>query len=135
MAKFRSWNEKLKCFIYFEDGYYSYFENGAEKFFLLGTDFNDLMMRDGKHYQFDWQTAEQSTGLFDKNGKEIYVGDKVKWHDYDNFGCCFEYESIVEQEKGGAYITDTPDGTGSYYVWGKSDELEIIGNIHEGENK
>jgi uncharacterized phage protein (TIGR01671 family) len=118
MAKFRSWNEELRQFFYWEDGIYQRCGVDREEF-CIGL--------------FNWQNAEQSTGLFDKNGKEIYVGDKVKWHDYDNFGCCFEYESIVEQEKGGAYITDTPDGTGSYYVWGKSDELEIIGNIHEGE--
>ena len=127
MAKFRSWNEEIKKFNYFEDGEYYYFTTNLRGNKKIKIDCETRI----EDSNFNWQNAEQSTGLFDKNGKEIYIGDKVKWKDYDHFGCCFEYESIVEQEKCGAYITETPDGTGSYYVWGKADELEIIGNIHE----
>ena len=117
MNNYRAWHEKNKKYVYFD---------------------YEILAKD--QFQMQWfvnlaiqNKLEMSTGLFDKNGKEIYVGDKVRWKDYDNFGCCFEYESVVEQEKGGAFITETPDGTGSYYVWGKTEDLEVIGHIHEGE--
>lgn len=125
MSKFRSWNELDNQFYYFKGGEY-YYDEACNNTVCFFNNCNGITF-------FDWQNAEQATGLFDKNGKEIYIGDKVKWKDYDHFGCCFEYESIVEQEKCGAYVTETPDGTGSYYVWGKADELEIIGNIYEGD--
>ena len=74
MAEFRSWNEELNEYIYFEDGYYSYFEDDIEQFFLLGYDFNDLVKRDGKHYQFNWQNAEQILMHDDKEKEELENG-------------------------------------------------------------
>jgi len=133
MAKFRSWNKDFKFFIYWEDGEYYYIPDIERINPETKEPYKHVISRRQNTETFNWQNAEQSTGLFDKNGKEIFVGDKVKWKDYDHFGCCFEYKSIVEQEKCGAYITETPDGTGSYYVWGKTDELGVIGHIHEGD--
>lgn len=68
------------------------------------------------------------TGKFDKNGKEVCVGDKVSFKNTDNMGCEFFYTSVVEQDKDGEFITPTRDGTGSYYLKEifEEDELEII---------
>jgi len=69
----------------------------------------------------------QSTGLFDRNGKEVFVGDIVKC----TRGCL--HEVYIEKEYGGTYFGGMPavylKDLREGYAW--TEHEEIIGNIYE----
>lgn len=107
--KFRSWISSIQEFVYFENGVYSKF-----------TD-------DGISV-FNWDNAEQYTGLKDSKGKEIYEGGIL------------EYYSKYDEE---ALKYIVKFGNGSFYLEGENHiesffmisndffkDCKIIGNIH-----
>ena len=107
--KFRAWNSEIK-----EIEVFKTYEEISELFLALSAD-------DG------FYSIMQSTGLKDKHGKEVFVGDIIK--------CTREclHEVYIEKEYGGTYFGGMPavylKGLREGYAW--TEHEEIIGNIYE----
>lgn len=84
----------------------------------------------------DVNTVGQSTGLFDKNGVEVFEGDIVKTTRFfgraDEVGGFYEYDKeligIVKVLEG-AWVIDI--GNDAVHLWTEVEENEVIGNIYE----
>ena len=78
--------------------------------------------------EFDEITLMQSTGLHDKNGKEIFEGDIVKMAK-DVYSEPTYYE--VVRHRGGAYRLESKQH--GCELWLRHTDCEVVGNVYENK--
>lgn len=142
IPRFRAWHKEEKIMLnviainWFSDSEYD---------LCLGESIN----HEDYHTESDETILMQSTGLRDKNGKEIFEGDIVRYVYYDGSGYQdylieFKTEEVITGESCGEYNIETTwigvhfkriggNIVGDYdYVHPEEvSNFEIIGNIHE----
>lgn len=139
IPKFRAWIKTEKRMV------------GTDDLLVIDYDLTQIMTqqvfferglaveRDIKYYDFEDIIFNQSTGLKDKNGKEIFEGDIIQT---SAFACIVgfgEYTYIGDRNtletEIGFYLSFLNIKPATYapfdkYYW---DNCEVIGNIHENE--
>ena len=78
------------------------------------------------HFEKDWMVS-MFTGLLDKNGKEIYDGDVLR------YGTSPVYQVKMNYSAWSA-ICKTENGTASVLLHNREKLFEVIGNIYENGN-
>lgn len=115
IPKFRAWLKKEQKM----DNYIDHISWLEDELYCIG---------DGITYMVSAEDLElmQSTGLVDKNGKEIFEGDIVKMAK-DVYSEPTYYE--VVRHRGGAYRLESKQH--GCELWLRHTDCEVVGNIYE----
>ena len=123
-TKIRSWNKFENHFFYFQNG--KYFKDSDCKKCVSERICSEFM----------WSNAEWCTGLHDKNGKEIFEGDKLRDDYHDEDTVIEDYSVVVWDGKlcqwaiDNSFAQDGSSYTNLVEYFGR-ENLEIIGNVFE----
>ena len=119
IPRFRAWDKKFKTMYEADD--------------IMSIDFGKseisvktLFFERTNYYKFDDIVLMQSTGLTDKNGKEIFEGDVVKMA--KNVYSEPTYYEVVRHQ-GGAYRLESKQY--GCELWLRHTDCEIAGDIYE----
>ena len=153
IPKFRVWVKPEKRMIETSDILsidYEYEEVETQKVYFVDGLPDD---RDLENFPFEDVILMQSTGLRDKNGKEIFEGDILKfndeWSDYDVEGyidgsieginyvviekktTCFTFGKTKMPESMLSYLVNDENLSFNDLIAEKEFEFEVVGNIYQ----
>ena len=125
IPKFRAWHNELGRMMLVNTMFF--FANELEELEL-----NDSIMNDNIPVYPDEIELMQSTGLLDKNGKEIFEGDIVRQVRTQPTTENEIIIGVVTMIEGTWLIMNDCEQLASK-LWSETDENEIIGNIYENK--
>lgn len=112
--------------VHTDDWCYGSFVNNPDEPTICGFDIWADGDSDWREEKVEPHTVGQFTGLRDKNGKEIYEGDFVRYHMHERGIHESEYQTGIVEFGGGCFYADIECST--LYFCGDSEDYEVIGN-------